>query len=103
MNNTELFLNLVKENPTLPIMPMVDTEVVAGDNYCWWCARFGESFVGHYYNNDEHCIIREHDDDYDIFDECFDIDDFDVNISDEEIEKIVDELKWIKAILVKID
>jgi hypothetical protein len=103
MNKTELFIRLIKENPELPILPMVDSEIVAGDDFSWWMASFGESFVGYYYNNDEHCIVREYEDDCDIFDECFDIEEFDENITDEEISKIVDRLEWTKAILIRID
>lgn len=103
MNKTELFLKIVKENPKLPIVPMVDSEIVADEGYSWWLGSFGESFVGHYYNNDDRVIVREHEDDTDIFEDCFCVEDFDENITDEEISKVVDNLKWIRAILVRIE
>ena len=103
MNNTELFLNLIKGNQNLPIVPMVDSEIVADEGYAWWLGSFGESFVGHYYNSDNRVYVREHEDDNDIFEDCFCIEDFDENITDEEISKVVDELDWIKAILVRIE
>lgn len=33
---TEKFLRLVKENPDLPIIPMVDSTVVADNDYDSW-------------------------------------------------------------------
>ena len=103
MNKTELFLEIVKENPTLPIIAMVDSEIVADEGYAWWLGSFGESFVGHYYNNDSRVYVREHEDENDIFEDCFCTEDFDENITDEEISKVVDNLKWIRAILVRIE
>ena len=40
-------LKLIKKNPTLPIVPMVDYEVVAED--CGrWMGEFGHAYVGEY-------------------------------------------------------
>ena len=47
MNNIEKFLNLIKENPTLPVVPMVDYEVV-GDEWGRWMGSFGYSEIGEY-------------------------------------------------------
>jgi hypothetical protein len=46
-SNTEKFLQLVKENPTLPIVPMVYYEVV-GEDYGSWVGSFGSAYVGEY-------------------------------------------------------
>ena len=43
----EAFLKLIKKNPTLPIVPMVDGEVCA-DDCCYWVGSFGSSHVGEY-------------------------------------------------------
>ena len=43
----EAFLKLVKKNPTLPIVPMVDCEVVGGED-CYWVGSFGSASVGEY-------------------------------------------------------
>lgn len=43
----EAFLKLVKKNPTLPIVPMVDCEVVGGEG-CYWAGSFGSASVGEY-------------------------------------------------------
>ena len=47
MTNTEKFIQLIKENPELPIVPMVDYEVV-DDGYGWWVGSFGRCCVGEY-------------------------------------------------------
>lgn len=39
MTNTEKFLKLVQENPGLPIVPMVDEEVVADDCSSYWMGK----------------------------------------------------------------
>lgn len=48
MTKLEEFIQLVKENPNLPVIPMVDSDVVADIDYSWWLADFGSSWVGEY-------------------------------------------------------
>ena len=43
----EAFLKLVKKNPTLPIVPLVDNEIV-GEDYGYWLGAFGSASVGEY-------------------------------------------------------
>ena len=43
----DAFLKLVKKNPTLPIIPMVDWEIV-GDEWGRWMGAFGYAEVGEY-------------------------------------------------------
>lgn len=43
----EAFLKLIKKNPTLPIVPMVDNEIV-GEDYGYWLGAFGSAEVGEY-------------------------------------------------------
>ena len=44
---TKEFLKLVEENPDLPVVPMVDYEIV-GDGYGRWLGAFGHAYVGEY-------------------------------------------------------
>lgn len=101
---TEL-LRLIEENPDLPILPMVDGEICAGDDYGYWCGNWGNAKVDEF-------LIAKHDDcirfksDDDVFDvlECC--------LTDEEFEKLpeteaecrpyFDALPWKKAIIVYI-
>lgn len=113
MDNTNVkeFLELVKANPDLPILPFVDYEVVPGDDYAWWLGSFGISRVGKYvqfsmrgedrlFTDGEQDDIEEY-----IADELCDAVDC-VNMTDEEIEKLAHEraeaLPWVKAIIVYI-
>ena len=47
MTNTQKLLQLAAENPNLPIVPMVDYDVV-GDGYGFWLGEFGHCEVGEY-------------------------------------------------------
>lgn len=38
----------MKSHPDLPVFPMVDSDVVCGDEYGWWLGSFGEAYVGEY-------------------------------------------------------
>lgn len=46
--NVEKLLKLVKTNPDLPIVAMVDNEVVGDDGYSRWMGEFGCVEVGEY-------------------------------------------------------
>ena len=46
-SNVEKFVRLVKDNPNLPVVPMVDYEVV-GEDWGRWFGKFGDSYVGEY-------------------------------------------------------
>ena len=43
----EAFLKLIKKNPTLPIVPMVDYEIVC-EGWGRWLGTFGSAYVGEY-------------------------------------------------------
>ena len=49
MSKAENLLQLIKENPDLPIVPMVDQEIVADDCCTWWIGKWGRSEVKGYY------------------------------------------------------
>lgn len=63
-------LQLIKENPELRIVPMVDTEAVGGDEFGWWLSRWGKASVEAIYSHDERCYIRSEDEDSLIEDLC---------------------------------
>lgn len=52
MNNSQELIKLISENPSLPVIPMVNYEVVADGNYRW-LGSFGRSYVGEYALFDE--------------------------------------------------
>lgn len=109
--NVKEFLELVKENPDLPILPFVDYEVVPSDDYHWWLGSFGSARLGKCVDFAAHGserVFTDHDQDdieeYIADELCDDVDC--VNMTDEEIEKLAHEkaeaLPWQKAILVYI-
>lgn len=110
MNNTKELLRLAQENPDLPIVPMVDSEVVCDDGYCYWQGRFGRCEVTEwvcvtmwgdprFFTRDEQDYIEEY-----FADKIIDEDESD--LSDEQIERMAHEmaeaLDWTKAIVVWI-
>lgn len=61
IENTERLLQLIKENPGLRVFPMVETEVVADDQYTWWGGHFGSSAIEEVYLGNERYYIRSQD------------------------------------------
>ncbi len=100
-------VQLMKDNPDLPVIPMVDTEVVAGDEFGYWMASFGKCEVREFAIDDWYGdgIVRYRDE-YGAEDglieaiaECkYDGTDEDYEKAKEEAEKL-----WTKAIIVKIE
>ena len=105
---TEQFLELIKENPELPIVPMVDSEVVADDCYSWWLAAWGRSEVTEYYLGRDAVHFKDDDEEdvlsdmvgcnYDCTPDGRDI----TEISDEEWDALYKSIPWVKCIAVYI-
>lgn len=102
INKSEELLKLVAENPDLPVVPLVDYEVV-GDSYWYWMGSFGRSEVGEYALFDDRYFtdreeLEERYADY-VADDYPDM-------SDEEFFAMVKEKTkdwWTKAILIYIE
>ncbi|WP_195475663.1 hypothetical protein [Enterococcus mundtii] len=60
--NVQSLLGLIKENPELRIVPMVDSEIVADDGYSSWMGSFGKSEIDHVWNNGERIFFKSLDD-----------------------------------------
>lgn len=65
----ELF-RLIKENPDLPILPMVDSEIVADDVCARWTASWGSAYVGEYIIGSERVWFKDEDEAEDILNDC---------------------------------
>ncbi len=105
MTNIEKLIELVKENPNLPIIPMVNTDVVLSDDYNYWLGSFGTVEIGSYYVSDER-IFFDLDDLTDQFLEDHCCDDKWENLSDEEQVKKAENIakkKMRPAIIIWID
>ena len=108
MTNTEQLLNLIKENPDLPVVPMVDEEVIADDNYQYWLGHWGRSEVTEYYLGKEKVHFRD-DDEEDVLNDLEgcrygrDYQGRDIyDLSDEEWNELYNGVPWVKAIVVYI-
>lgn len=105
MTSIEKLIELAKENPDLPIIPMVGTDVVASDEYSYWMASFGEVELGQYYVSEERVIFDLDDLTDEILDNLIFDSDWEM-LSDEEVVKKAENIakkKMKSAIIVWIE
>lgn len=95
-------LNLIKENPDLPIIPMVDSEVV-GDGVGCWMGNWGWSCVEEYVLGFRGEVLLKDDDMYYLLEKYLIPSRIMLPESDEECEKIYNKIPWQKAIVVYIN
>ena len=99
-NVKELF-TLIMNNPDLPIIAWVDSEIVADDGYMRWLGSFGSSQIIEYtevemYEGYPEMVYK---DDTERYEEYL----LDQGMSDEEVEEHIKNIDWTKAIAVNID
>lgn len=101
--NIKTALTLIEQNPSLRIVPMVDSEVVADDGFGWWVAEWGKASIEEIWSDNERVYIRSVDEDT-LVENPLDDDSEDVNgdIEWEKAKKTVSEYEWEKVIAVKI-
>ena len=107
-NNTKELLKLIKENPDLPVIPMVDSECVADDYSAYWLGSWGRAEVTEYYMGQERVHLKG-DDEEDVLADMEGCkyyctkDGRDItDLSDEEWSELYASIPWIKAIVVYI-
>ena len=107
-SNTDMLIRLIKENPELPVVPIVDGEIVGDDSYQYWLGHFGRSEVKGYYLGREKFHFDD-DDEEDVLGDlagCKYYRDYEgrdiTELSDEEWDKLYKSIPWIKAIVVYI-
>lgn len=105
-NNRDELFRLMQESPELPVVPMVDSEIVADNDYNYWMGSWGNSRVEEYVLGNERLHFREDDDwaniERTLTDGFLSYDDFEI-MPDEEAKSEYAALPWIKAIIVNID
>ncbi len=108
MTNVEKFLELVKENPDLPVIPMVDADVVCDDSG-YWMGCFGTCYVDEYYVGKDRIHFKD-DDEEDVLADMVGCDYYETKdgrdittLSEEEWKALFESLDWIKAIVVFIE
>ena len=104
--NREKLLQLIRENPELPVVAMVDSEVVADTGYGRWTGAFGYVYIAEYVIGLTRIHFREEDDLSAVEYAVRDVLDYgsreDIKTEKQELEAYR-KLPWIKAIIVNID
>lgn len=106
-NNVNELLKLIKENPELEIVPMVDSECVQGDDFSYWMAGWGTANIDEYHCSDERIYFKE--DDFEELVDDFIDNNYELygNLGDDKLielaEKEVSNLEWVKAIVVHVN
>ena len=103
--NREELLRLIKENPELPIVPMVDADII-GDDCGYWLGAWGRATVDEYFISEraERVFYKSDDDVFDVLERHLSDEEFEaLPESEEECRPYYDKLPWIKAIIVYIN
>lgn len=101
-------IRLIEENPELPIVPMVDCDVVGDDSYRNWIGNWGKCEVTEYYRGREYVHFKD-DDEEDVLNDMlgckygYDSQGRDIyELSDKEWDKLYKQIPWVKCIVVYI-
>lgn len=100
--NLANLLDLIKNNPHLPIVPMVSSEVVPDDTWAYWMGNWGPAKIDQYLLHKGRMFFKDDDDSFDVLERIHYPRNVD-EMTDEEINAAYDALPWIKAIVVYID
>lgn len=109
-NLKELFA-LIRKHPDLPIVAVVDSEVVAEEGYAYWLGSWGSCIVDKYIIHEDYGVIfydQGKPDTVDIFEKYFDYAEcgIDEEMPDREalplMKEKIDTLDWVEAIIVYI-
>ena len=112
--NLNKLFDLIKENPELEIVPIVDSEVVVEDGFSNWLGSWGKSRIDELWVDEERYYLRADDEEelQDYFGELVYLEKYPMqcHIGDEESKEIqlladviVRKLPWKKVIVVDID
>ena len=99
-NREELF-RLMQAHPDLPIVPMVDSEIVADDCCSWWVGHWGYATVTEYVMGDERIFFKDDDEDA-VLDGIEEYRSVWEDWPDEKITETFNSLPWVKCIVVYI-
>lgn len=98
-------MKLVEENPTLKVIPIVDSDVVAGDDFQWWTGEFGNPSIDEIYIKDEETYLRSQSEEQ-LVEEIAATMEFTKDVHEKfaikQAEKEVSGFPWEKVITIKI-
>lgn len=94
-------LDLMKQNPHLPVIPMVYSDVVQDDGWAYWMGSWDRADIDQYLVHNGRMFFKDEDDAYDVLERIgypCSVDE----MTNEEIDAAYDSLPWNKAIFVYI-
>lgn len=97
----EKLIELVRENPDLPIIPMVDGEVVPDDSCMQWMGSWGDCCIDHYIIAKERVYFLD-DDEEEIL-AALHGQEWVEEATDDEWNAAYENVPWITAIIVHIE
>lgn len=103
--NMEELFKLIAKNPDLPVVPMVDSEIVINDGFARWRGTWGSSYIDEILLGQEEVYFREDDDPWEVdrvLEKELDRETY-RNLYEHEFGPAYAALPWIKAIIVNID
>lgn len=107
-DNSKELLELIAKYPDLPVIPLVDDEVVGDDSCGWWLGRWGRCEVTKYFVGRERVHLLD-DDDEDILNDMpgcqygMTADGRDImDLTDDEWNYLLELVPWVDAIVVHI-
>lgn len=96
---------IIRENPDLPILPLVAYEVVQDDGYDWHAGEIGECYVDEFYIIGERVFLKRPED-WDEIEKAvameYGQDEFE-NMRWPDVVRYYDELPWTRAIILDIN
>jgi hypothetical protein len=95
-------LELIKAHPELPIVPMVDSEIVCDDYYARWRGSWGAASVTKYLVSEEHIFFFDDDDVEAVLSEVKGEDEL-ASMTDKEAQEAYNALPWVECIAVDIN
>ena len=102
MTNAENLLKLIKDNPDLPVIPMVDGEI-PGDDCGYWLGAWGTAQIDEYILTNERVVYKSDDDVFDVLERCLPDEEYEaLPETESECRPIYDALPWTRAIIVYI-
>lgn len=102
LKNREELFKLMRENPELPVIPMVDGEI-PGDDCGYWLGSWGQAQVDEYLEAGDRFLFKSDDDVFDALERYMTCEEFGALPSSEsECRPYYEKLPWKKAIVVYI-
>jgi len=104
--NWKNLFKLIKENPDLPIVPMVEGEIVAGDDFYYWKGSWGPAAIDEYLepkNDYDYIRFKSDNDVFGVLEDYLTDEEFkNLQETEDECRDAYNKLPWIKAIIVYI-